>query len=189
MGEYYTDPTTGEQYKLGTCETLYYVRRDEIKDIPELRDYLRPTVFFYRFPWPDEDGQDLSHSHSRDYEKTNSVNVPELGDIPHSVRCTRPRFCPDCANDPAMDARDIGNPVRIVAEKYDHEGRPYTVFACGYCDQWFSCDEEEAEMIRAGFLRHVETLHNCGQCDEALTVWKIADRIRGRKPLPVAVNN
>lgn len=65
MGEYIQ--LDGRHYKLGTCESLYYVRYDDlagwIRDGRVLyspgneqpREYLQGTPYRFRFPFPDED--------------------------------------------------------------------------------------------------------------------------------------
>lgn len=66
MGEYAS--IDGHEVKLGTCESMYYVRRDEValwaasgrfKELPGnagAEDYLRAPLH-WRFPFPHEDGQ------------------------------------------------------------------------------------------------------------------------------------
>lgn len=60
MGEYATRKSDGEHVKIGTCESMYYMRADQLDDITDPSfpiaspDVLTSTLF--RFPFPDEDG-------------------------------------------------------------------------------------------------------------------------------------
>lgn len=60
MGEYARRKSDGQQVKIGTCESMYYCRHDQLKDI----DYPYPIDnCFWRIPTPDEDGMNVG-----DYE-------------------------------------------------------------------------------------------------------------------------
>lgn len=52
MGEYATDKRTGERFKIGTCECMYYVRYEQRNMFKY--DYPMDN-FFWRIPTPDED--------------------------------------------------------------------------------------------------------------------------------------
>jgi len=67
MGEYLK--VNGKEIKLGTCESLYYVRLSDLQEIEALgisetidgnesvKEYLDPaSLYRYRFPFPNEDG-------------------------------------------------------------------------------------------------------------------------------------
>lgn len=58
MGEYATDKRTGERFKIGTCESMYYVRFEQRKDFI----YNYPTEnCFWRIPTPDEDDVEMGN--------------------------------------------------------------------------------------------------------------------------------
>jgi len=90
MGEYWNG------IKLGTCESLYYVRREEIEkeilknpsainksegNLTQLQNYLNLDYrFMYRFPFADEDNQTINYSNSRDYNRKLIFKAPsDLG--------------------------------------------------------------------------------------------------------------
>ncbi len=89
MGEY---TLTGE--KLGTCESLYYIRFDEMLAIKDEESEYGSTLgeeyiqdgFWYRFPWPDEDRQTFrSHHGRRDYSRAFRFLIPRgLVNFPHN---------------------------------------------------------------------------------------------------------
>ncbi len=57
MGEYATRRSDGEQIKIGTCESMYYLRWDDINQV-QLNGYsLRQPGLWFRLPFPDEDHQ------------------------------------------------------------------------------------------------------------------------------------
>jgi hypothetical protein len=69
MGEYAVRKSDGEQVKIGTCESMYYLRYEDrsqvIKDSNSL-DPATETGLFWRLPYPDED-----HMQPGDYEQYN----------------------------------------------------------------------------------------------------------------------
>lgn len=98
MGEYIK--YNGQEVKLGTCESLYYTRLDQLEravavDILEKiggnlepAEYLDPkNGFRYRFPFPDEDNIDIGEF--KDYEKGLIIQLqPEdrdLADFDHEA--------------------------------------------------------------------------------------------------------
>lgn len=65
MGEYATDKQTGEQVKIGTCESMYYLRADQARDVEALAGNVDPIAdaaeIRFRFPFPNEDGVQPGH--------------------------------------------------------------------------------------------------------------------------------
>jgi len=176
MGEYLC--FNGRQYKIGTCESLYYIRHDELKEIAELHqrdesgtlitDYLQPKIFFYRFPWPDEDGQDVSYSDNRDYSRKYTIANPGIETAHNTVACHIKAEgggfglnvmipCPadtEAFKNSGLRSSPINiTPLHIAFEKYDENGSPLTILGCGYCRQMFRITEDDAEKVRAAVLR------------------------------------
>jgi hypothetical protein len=59
MGEYAKRISDGERIKIGTCESMYYLRYEDRHLVSKLPDSLDPateTGLFWRLPHPDEDG-------------------------------------------------------------------------------------------------------------------------------------
>lgn len=86
----------GTPVKLGTCEDLLYVRRSELERIVasgvtsklsgnlEPGEYLKNETFRYRFPFPDEDGQNWSQWMGRSAERKLVLGVPrDLAQMDH----------------------------------------------------------------------------------------------------------
>jgi hypothetical protein len=76
MGEYIN--YNGHEIKLGTCESLYYTRLDQLRDLRgvldklegnlEVSEYLNPkNGFRYRFPFPEEDA--IAIGDFKEYDK------------------------------------------------------------------------------------------------------------------------
>lgn len=171
MGEYYKD------LKLGTCETLYYVRRDELeKELKntldrESRDsleyYLDPKyTWIYRFPKSNEDNQTINHADNREYNDYIKITVPtDKIEIPHKeftqvtikkndseITCNLP-CCPLSPKVSEYKIRPINFSYRadiyIVGDRY-RENQPdgYTLFQCCLCDELFAMNEEEIEILK-----------------------------------------
>lgn len=175
MGEYLNLPN-GDSYKLGTCESLYYARRDEIEKAlpryPELREYLKP-IFRYRFPWPEEDGHLLMQRppHYNEPFKTHGFNCslpPEQAEhedvtfntsnLQRSNKDTGYQFniwipCPN-ADNTKFNLKSNPRHARylIIAQKYTDQGEPITVCACDYCGAMFRLTAKSAELVRQAIL-------------------------------------
>jgi hypothetical protein len=169
MGEYITT-NNGNKIKLGTCEHLMYVRKDEVESEAlvnsAIREYLDPKCsWIYRFPWPQEDGQMIACAGERepfDYGhfvfacddlEVEHQEIAKHVSAGHSYGLNVMIPCP--AGKDFNLKRSLGDtfhPFRIIGERVK-PGQYYTVFACGYCDQWFSLEEEEGiEKIRQAIL-------------------------------------
>ena len=60
MGEYATRKDIGERIKIGTCESMYYLRADQAREVYAEPGNVDPiadaAAIRFRFPFPDEDG-------------------------------------------------------------------------------------------------------------------------------------
>lgn len=68
MGEY--AKFNGQEVKIGTCETMYYLRyedRTRVQAIPHSLDPVKCQNLFWRLPFPDEDG--TAPGHYQDYKR------------------------------------------------------------------------------------------------------------------------
>jgi len=70
MGEYAKRKSDGVEVKIGTCESMYYLRyedRNKVKKIPNSLDASREKNLFWRIPFPDEDAVQIGeyNDHSR----------------------------------------------------------------------------------------------------------------------------
>lgn len=69
MGEYAVRKSDGQQVKIGTCESMYYLRYEDRNRVSKLENSLdasTETGLFWRLPYPDEDEIQIGQ-----YEKYN----------------------------------------------------------------------------------------------------------------------
>lgn len=163
MGEYAT--YRGQQIKIGTCESMYYLRADQLhlisdSDIKGHEDQVR-----FRFPFPDED--DIAPGSFEDYNRRirlDGVRPPdELKDQHYSIQfkhehgylCSLP--CPE--------AHDTGNPMRVelpngvtiarngfkgsvfLSQQVFHEGMLVPVLECACGMAWRLRTLEDARPV------------------------------------------
>ncbi len=171
MGEYLTTHT-GTRIKLGTCETLYYVRYDEVLLESAINkpfaEYLDPKgTWIYRFPNPLEDGESVDAANSREPFGYPIFNVSGI-DIAHEDVCL-PCGCDGAYNINVFVACPASNgiksyrvsqngaahPIKITGERIRENVKGlYTICECGYCGAAFGLDEKEAELLKAAILAH-----------------------------------
>ena len=110
MGEYLK--VNGKEIKLGTCESMYYVRLQQLQEIEALgiaeqvagnenvSDYLDPANGYrYRFPFPEED-----HTPAGDYENydkgfavvVDQKTAPQLYSFLHGEEWEHSTICHSC---------------------------------------------------------------------------------------------
>lgn len=176
---------------LGTCTNLYYVRRDEIEREALTSDKAKrflSTVFSYRFPWPDEDGQNyIQEGTARDYDRTFQLNVPNLT-FPHgpvivpvlnagdTYRVTLSIPCPASRDFNLTHFQELKHPIQIVSEMYDSTGKSYTVLACSYCGEQFIPKGNQVELIRDAIRQYAKYSYA-----DSMKGWyeQVANRIYG----------
>lgn len=181
MGEYAR--YKGEQIKIGTCESMYYLRADQahlvtpqsgsvdpIKDRAEIR---------FRFPWPQEDG--IEPGQFADFAKSLGLGVPPPREIDHrSVQFKHDSYlvnlsCPEQESGPESDHgmkfhRNGGaDRSKISQQKWfqDPQGawKLITIAKCSGCECLYRLETLEAaapylaELIRlAEGLEHTESV-------------------------------
>lgn len=91
MGEYAI--YQGREVKIGTCENLYHLRWEQAHLVTPAAHSLDPiaerAVVRFRFPWPDEDGQEPGELGRGDPFRGLVVALAGA-DAPHYSGCTRP---------------------------------------------------------------------------------------------------
>lgn len=84
MGEYATDRQTGERVKIGTCESMYYMRADQVRDVIAEPGNVDPIAdaagIRFRFPFPDEDGVQVGHFDPYDRRMRIDGLTPPVGE-------------------------------------------------------------------------------------------------------------
>ena len=212
MGEYLRNAQGKQTIKLGTCESMYYVRRSEMERFASVgpwdselpRDILRAgSGIFYRFRWPWEDAHEYDQAHIGQREPFMSHTVyfgnGNMPDVDHDTATVhvKPRHglaggfnvflpCPlgkDWIKQGLTTGGAPSSCIQINSEKFDADGKAYTVFECPYCGHMWHFgpdDEDKAAVdaikaeIRAVAEREKDRLRSN-------TLVKIAERISNRR--------
>lgn len=163
MGEYVRLTANGKSYpfKLGVCEDLFYVRFEEFADLVTAGQVRQepgnepPTEYLqggfrFRFPFPDEDGQDLHNLPNNDRGFLVQVPMSLALDMEHEKKTTwtallhgyrpashgTPRLLVTCPN--TSDGTDIWAKTDLpgwlaITQQRPHKGALWTVVDCPYC--------------------------------------------------------
>lgn len=166
MGEFAQRRTvqgTEQVLKLGTIDDFRYVRRQELEawqlhdaDPDTIQAYLDDPNTLYRFPWSNEDGQQIGDItlNDRDMFRTVQLRLPpveyEHGKITVHLQAPKGGYQHNvwfpCLHHPDFDLKksieDVRHVVTIFGERYDEQGRGRTIFLCGYCKVPFSIGPE-----------------------------------------------
>jgi hypothetical protein len=174
MGEYVR--LDGHLYKLGTCESLYYVRyadlagwiaagrvaRAEGNDEP--RAYLA-GAYRFRFPFPDEDGPEDARlaAYGQDYQRGVTVPAPAgllagLDHMPvrvwlkHGLRYVGGvSVALPCPMTPEFDQVTHGpvadDPAVTIFQQRPIDGRLWVVVGCPWCGALVRLEEAEAARL------------------------------------------
>jgi hypothetical protein len=143
MGEYMRRISDGARIKVGTCEDLWSLRYDQLRDVAYCGD-ADPSraldIYRFRFPWPDEDGTPPG-DYADPFRELgiSGVAPPEIG-LEHST-C---QFVSHhgyvvslpCPESPEGDPRVVRNgnagPVRLAGQAI-RGGRLVAICRCGGC--------------------------------------------------------
>lgn len=187
MGEYATRRTAAgeivEVAKIGTCDDIRYTRRAELHAWApndagmgaNCRSILAAPSSLYRFPWPDEDGQNIEgrpfgersmfrgqlillprewagvldhHDRSVPIFESAECGIPLAG-AGLNVRIPCP-WGPDFNLKRSVKSPNERFPAVIYGERYDANGNGRTVFACAGCGDLFHLlADQVAELIAA----------------------------------------
>ncbi len=105
MGEYAIRKSDGAEIKIGTCESMYYLRyedKDKVKKIPHSLDANTEKNLFWRLPFPDEDnilpgqydnhnrGERLYKDRETESQCCKDFSCPETIDSPGIIQLTHP---------------------------------------------------------------------------------------------------
>ena len=147
MGEYVKHAKLGK-VKLGTCENLFYVTIQQYakafkngllsfadgNDHPE--NYLRPDIYIFRFPFPDEDN--IKAFDAVDPFKGELFSVPDTlrFEIGHEENCPTKEHAPE-----NKEFIVYGQKLVTWNDKLEIQ----TVIKCPYCRHKCRIDEKEAK--------------------------------------------
>jgi hypothetical protein len=199
MGEYaFVD---GKSYKMGTCESLYYVT------LPRLQEWRKdgrikrdggetaPSdwdngSYRFRFPFPDEDTADLQAV--SDYERDLVINVtrfPELADLEHysmthschskgggyNINVFHP--CPQDEKIKDYKTSDTGARIIGIRAQKPVDGEVWTVISCPYCGAMARLPWEDAVKVVVVVRQYADDAEKRGDKGKSWYYHEIADRI------------
>jgi len=181
MGEYISVDGIG-QIKLGTCESLYYVRytdlarwvregrTHQVDGNDEPAEYLK-GAYRFRFPFPDEDSENVDErldNYGREYNRHLTVQVfPEhmYAEAEHMriVQWLRPKGYNDwqggvqyalpCPQGPEVNP-DLGERRYLsIVQQRPVEGRLWCVVACAFCGCLWRLEEASAARLAEHITR------------------------------------
>lgn len=164
MGEYAISRRTGHEIKLGTCETMYYIRYSQKN---EVKYDFGKYAYFWRLPFPEEDGIPAgSYETYEPWKNTSRAFLderyfemkkklydqePEAGFVQLrsdalgmlvNVSCYHGTRLPESTKDTKFFFNGKRNPLRIAYVKnYPTEMR--VVYACAACGKMWSASYNE----------------------------------------------
>lgn len=202
MGEYARRNSDACEVKIGTCESMYYLRADQRHLVTGIANSVNPNgsdalSLRFRFPWPNEDN--ILPGEFQDFERS----IPAPGILaPAGIEHYSVQFvasagylaslpCPESsATLPGLTIHrnGFGGAVQLVQQKLLADGRLVPVCKCGGCDTaWRLEDAADIEALVVAFRAkgdQVQRQHAIGpygqdgSIDGGATFYhKIADRI------------
>lgn len=186
MGQYYKGG------KIGTCESMYYMRLEEAQRLAEMgqtdddgikfSDYLKDNVTRFRFPFPDEDG--MTHGQLvavPGYDKAFMLPAGGL-EVEHGTICVsnthkggghNVNIIMPCPHDQRF--RDIlsagvklstgGAGELFLGVRFQgiRDGKIRTIFECARCHSLMRFDDAEVEKIKQRSLEYFSVYDRRGK--------------------------
>lgn len=180
MGEYAIRKSDGEEIKIGTCESMYYLRADQRFAVRALQGNVDPSsddayALRFRFPWPDEDGKapgpDSFHEAASGNGFDRGVTVPGMAapaNIEHfTIQFTAPHGyvtslpCPESgATFPFTIHRNgFRGAVQLIQQKLLRDGRLVPILRCACGSAWRCEEPAEIEAIAVAFRAEGDRRH------------------------------
>ncbi len=183
MGQYYKGS------KIGTCETMYYMRLEEAKDLAlqgakdddgiGFDDYVLDNTTRFRFPFPNEDGwTHIALVGKDDFAPTFELPAQRLK-INHQDICVSNSFkkggsnvnillpCPHSEEfkKSGIKMSNGGAGMQYVSVKYQaiRDEKEKTIFECPRCHQEQRFDDDTVEEIKKQSLEHFECYNMKGK--------------------------
>jgi len=164
MGEYTKRLSDRQEIKIGTCESMYYLRWDDIDKVASPGYSLREPGFWFRLPFPDEDdiGPGGYDTHDRGYRllpyQAEDDPAPTLFEVPdpspgllqvyHSnsglllnVKCHHNQKLPEASADitPFFNGKDPYPWELYMVKNHPGEGL-LPLVRCRHCREVFRLD-------------------------------------------------
>ena len=163
MGEY--AKFGNEEIKIGTCESMYYLRADQAHKVGPLDGNVHPIrdrlAIRFRFPFPDEDTTAPGDFHKHGYERGIYFDVPVPEGVEHSTKQFQGEGgylvslpCPESPDCAALAKREgfrffrngHPGPCSLVQQKWVQQGTSeflVPVFRCTGCGSLWRVDTLE----------------------------------------------
>ena len=155
MGEYATRKDN-TQIKIGTCESMYYVRYEDFKNLRDITCGSNPEGLIFRLPFPDEDG--IGIGEYEDYKRGLDLIdwqpeglEPGLFQMTHScgllcnVTCHHGLKKPEDSQNVKFHWNGKTNVnFQLSGIKYVGKNQFRAVFDCKWCNRAWSTDEWDA---------------------------------------------
>lgn len=208
MGEYAKRLSDGQDVKIGTCESMYYLRYDQRQKVGAQRGNVDPNSLDalnirFRFPFPDED--QVEPGEFENYGR--SIQVPGYAaakDVDHGLVQFSAQAgylvslpCPEGPSSHGFKVHRNGfsGAVKMAQQKLLADGRVVPILECGGCGSaWRVEDDAEIQAIAVAFRGEADRKqhqHNIGPYAKepnhdsgAGYFHKIADRILAGAGIP-----
>lgn len=149
MGEYATRRDNGERIKIGTCESMYYLRHDQRHKVRAESGNVDPVhdaaSIRFRFPWPDEDA--IEPGNFEDYARKMRVDglTPSAAVEHDSIQFSAPAGylvslpCPEAGTAHITTvARVAGSATALLAQA---KSAPLTIHRNGFAGSVFLVEQ------------------------------------------------
>ena len=179
MGEYAIRKSDNQEVKIGTCQSMYYIRyedRTKVTKLDSSLDAATTTDLFWRLPFPDEDNVRIGEyeEFNRGFRLYKSIpNEPcenftfnEIDETPGIIQLSHK--CGLLVNVPCFHGAKLPNPppggqifwngkswfLELTSIKNTKEGKIRFVVSCIHCrHMWSYTWDEIQEWIPAGEMR------------------------------------
>ena len=192
MGEY--AQFGGKEIKIGTCESMYYLRANQRMMVSALPGNVNPNSkdalsIRFRFPWPDED-QIQPGAFTDSFRAITAYGMPMPDGVDHytvqfkaDVGYLLSVPCPEGTPNDKIARNGFQGAVRLQQQKLLADGRIVPVCCCGGCGAAWRLEEPtEIEQLAKAFYDEGTRKHKDAWTDDGKHVghvfWhKIAMRI------------
>ena len=159
MGEYAKRKSDGEEVKIGTCESMYYLRYEDKNNVEPCEG--SGYGIYYRLPFPDEDDVDIGNyeNYNRGYPLYDTVNDyteyftdpttaddPGIIQITHkcglliNIPCYHGAKLPDGGEEIKVFWNGKSNFLELSSLKECENGEIRPVIKCKHCGHMWSYD-------------------------------------------------